>query len=265
MTVIRFVAILAILGLGGHLEAPAWAGDTADVSAALRTAISPKDPARPLAPEQTALAKGNFLIAKRSLHGPFFSRTVILLLDYSASGALGLVLNRPLPTTLGELLPEFKKRTDRQDAVYLGGPVESEKIAFLIRSAEAPPESISVLTDIYVTGSTTVLEEVIRNETPPEHFRAYIGYAGWGPGQLDHEVNRGSWYIGKPVTEAIFDPSPKDLWVRMVMEYEGIQVRKPNLSRYARALKKDDPKVAAELSDFGEITALMTTMTHHVP
>jgi len=174
------------------------------------------------------LSRGRFLIASRKLTGPFFAETVVLLLEYRPTGSLGLVINRPTSVELTQLLPELAKLGKRRDRVFLGGPVETELVVFLIRSDVSPPDSEPVVGDVHATGSAAALRKVVAEDAPASRFHAYVGYAGWGKGQLDAEVARGDWYVSEANADQIFDDSLGDLWQRLVYEHEGIQVRAPS-------------------------------------
>jgi len=201
-----------------------------------RPAATP--PRRPGRPEEglpdAALAMGRFLVATRQLDGPFFSQTVVLLLDYSATGALGVIVNRPTRIGLRELLPALSVLSDRDDRVFMGGPVDTGLMVFLIRSASRPPASQPVLGDIHATGSAEALRSVVEGAAPTSRFHAYVGYAGWGPGQLDAEVARGDWYVVPGDPDRVFDPAMDDLWDRLVFEQEGLQVRAPEPRQHDR-------------------------------
>jgi putative transcriptional regulator len=178
--------------------------------------------------EQSVLASGRFLIATRQLNGPFFAHTVVLLLEYKPSGALGLVINRPTNVELSQLLPELAKLgAPRHDRVFLGGPVETELVVFLIRSKDSPPGSEPVVGDVHATGSADALRQVVAEDAPASRFHAYVGYAGWGPGQLESEIARGDWYVDEANADQIFDEALDELWQRLVQEHEGVQVRAP--------------------------------------
>ena len=98
-------------------------------------------------------------------------------------------------------------------------------MVFLIRSDATPPDSQRILSDVHVTGSVAALEEVVAHDVPASRFHAYLGYAGWAPGQLEAEVARGDWYVSSEKPEVIFDEAPHELWQRLVRENEGVQVR----------------------------------------
>jgi putative transcriptional regulator len=178
-------------------------------------------------------ARGRFLVANRSLRDPTFSETVVLLVDYDQNGALGVVVNRPTDVPLTVALPEVEELNKRKDLVFLGGPVARDRMVILLRAAAAPPQSVLVFDQVYATGSLSALRQSIGEG---ESVRAYAGYAGWGPGQLDAEVERGDWLIGPADSKAIFDDPPSGLWTRFIERFSGdwAGVVWPSLARAAR-------------------------------
>jgi putative transcriptional regulator len=206
------------------------------IGAGLLAATPPPEPRAP-DPRRSwreDLAPGRFLVATRKLHGPFFTQSVVLLLEYSKSGAVGLLLNRPTDVPLVELLPELEKLAERKDRVFVGGPVDPKLMVFLIRAAEPPPEAERVVDDVFATGSAEALRQVVREGAPPSRFHAYVGYAGWAPGQLDWEVERGDWYVSPAEADLIFDDALPDLWRRLVQQHEGVHVRRQTSPGSAR-------------------------------
>ena len=137
-------------------------------------------------------AKGRFLIASRDLRDPNFEQTVVLLVDYSADGATGVIVNRPTKTRAAQLLPEVEELEEREDKVWLGGPVATWQMVLLARSSERREGTHLVFDDVIFSGSKDVLKRLIGEEG---EFRIYVGHAGWAPGQLDREIERGGWHI----------------------------------------------------------------------
>ncbi len=164
------------------------------------------------------LGRGKFLVANRSLRDPTFVETVVLLVDYDDKGALGVVVNRPTDVPLTAALPEVKELRKRKDIIFLGGPVARDRMVLLLRAPAAPPQSVMVFDKVYATGSLSALRHSIGHG---ESVRAYAGYAGWGPGQLDAEVARGDWLIGPADSKAIFDDPPTGVWPRFVERFSG--------------------------------------------
>lgn len=181
---------------------------------------------RPQTQGDRSLAAGRFLIASRRLKGPFFAESVILLLEYSAKGALGLVINRRTSALLGDLLPAAARLSERRDRVHIGGPVEPGMMTFLIRSDTGVPGASRIIDGVYATGSAKILRGLIQSAVSADDFRAFVGYSGWGPGQLDNEFSRGDWHVAAARAQVVFDDAPGDLWQRTVVDFEGIQVRR---------------------------------------
>jgi len=169
-------------------------------------------------PSHGRLARGKFLVANKSQRDPTFFETVVLLVDYDDKGALGVVVNRPTDVPLTAALPEVKELHKRKDIIFLGGPVARDRMVLLLRAKAAPPQSVQVFDQVYATGSISALRQIIGRG---ESVRAYAGYAGWGPGQLDAEVARGDWLIGPADSKAIFDDPPTGVWPRFVERFSG--------------------------------------------
>ena len=173
-------------------------------------AQSPQSPAN-------ALAKGKFLIAGRDLRDPNFAESVVLLVEYNGDGAMGLIINNRTEVGLAGLLPDIGELKEREDDLFIGGPVQRKSmLLMLVRSRTKPNESNHVFADVYVTGSVAVLEQVIEMGWEADRFRAYAGYAGWGAGQLDNEVARGDWHIAPADADTVFAPTPADVWKRLI-------------------------------------------------
>lgn len=206
----RAVAVLAVLaGL-------AWVGGVPPGSASPSAAASAP---RAVAQAAPGLA-GQFLVATDTLRDPRFARTVIYMVRHDATGAMGLVVNRPVrDMPLGPLLRKFG-RDDRGVTgtvrAHYGGPVEIGQ-GFLLHTAEYATEGTErVAGDIAMTptpGVLTALGDIARGAGPRKSLFA-IGYAGWAPGQLEGEIERGAW-ITVPADEALlFDEDPARKWDR---------------------------------------------------
>ena len=171
----------------------------------------------------TDLAQGMFITASRSLLDPNFSHTVVLLLEYDAEGALGLIVNRPTDIDLASLLPDSKWLEGRAEPVFIGGPVSRDHLVVLMRSGAAPPpdESGQVLSDTYVTGSLASLEKFLTTEVAGAEFRVFAGYAGWARGQLDSEVMRGDWHVSPADSQTVFELPPARVWPALIRRNSG--------------------------------------------
>jgi putative transcriptional regulator len=152
--------------------------------------------------------KGHLLIAGPSLVDPNFWRTVILVGEHSDDGALGVILNRASEATVDEAVPELAVLVDDIGSMHVGGPVQPSAIVVLADFVE--PERAGSL----VLDSVGFLPSDVDPDTLGELRRArvYAGYAGWGPGQLDGELEEGSWIVEPALLQDVFTEEPDSLW-----------------------------------------------------
>jgi len=162
------------------------------------------------------LAAGKLLVAARELTDPNFAGTVIFLTQYDEDSAVGLIINQPTRVNLSRVFDEMELGKRAADPVYRGGPVELSAVLALVRSPSEPENAGRIFEDIYLTDGIAGLEDAIKNGTGQEDVRLYLGYSGWGPGQLDREVALGSWHILDGDPDLVFDPSPSSLWDRLI-------------------------------------------------
>jgi len=181
---------------------------------------------RSQAPPPTRPAKGRLLVAQRSVNDPRFAETVILLVAYSDQGAMGLIINRPTDVRLASALPKMKELRDRPDHLFVGGPVSPSAMLLLIRSATVPEGAQPVFGDVYVSGKLETLRKALGKSGKTHRLRAYAGYAGWGPGQLDREIARGDWAIGPGDAGTIFDMPSGDMWQKLIYRFSVEWARK---------------------------------------
>lgn len=182
--------------------------------------------------ERSALAPGRFLVAARKLEDPNFSQAVVLLVDYDETGAFGLVVNRPTELQLRVALPEVPELAGSDARVFLGGPVSTERIVVLFRALAPREHALLIFDDVYVSSHPDTLRAVAGREDGP--YRAYAGYAGWAPGQLDDEVLRGDWHIAPADTELVFDLPPGEAWPTLIERSEGRWVHAAGVLALAR-------------------------------
>ena len=156
-------------------------------------------------------------MAGRELVDPNFAHTVVLLVDYGDTGAMGLILNRPTAVGLSEALPELEAVALASDRLYEGGPVSRQVMLVLVEAAERPTDAEPVTGSLWVSGSRALVEALAAApEGQRRRFRVYSGYAGWAPGQLDSEIARGGWHLVAGDEEMVFDPAPETLWRRVL-------------------------------------------------
>jgi putative transcriptional regulator len=162
-------------------------------------------------------ARGHLLIAGPGLVDPNFWRTVVLIIDHSDQGALGLVLNRPSETSVGDAVPQLGELVDADEPVYIGGPVQPSSVIVLAEFEDATDSALLAFADVGVLGTGSSPEEIAAGV---RRGRAFVGHAGWGPGQLDEEVERGDWILEQAQREDAFADQPRDLW-ETVLERKG--------------------------------------------
>ena len=152
--------------------------------------------------------RGHLLIAGPNLLDPNFWRTVVLVGEHSDEGALGVVLNRSSETPVEEALPELTLLAEDLGAVHVGGPVQPSAVVVLADFVD--PDAAETL----VLDSVGFLPSEVEPDTLGEVRRArvYAGYAGWGPGQLDGELEEGSWIVEPARPEDVFTDDPEGLW-----------------------------------------------------
>ena len=167
-------------------------------------------------PGQTSLT-GQLLIAMPQMQDPRFERTVIYLCAHGTEGAMGLVVNKFLddpPVTLSKLMSQLGIATEGLKAdprVHRGGPVEEGR-GFVLHSADYTEDATMVVgNNVALTATLDILRAIGRGEGPKKSLLA-LGYAGWGPGQLDAEMQANGWLHVDADDALVFDPNSKDKW-----------------------------------------------------
>jgi len=153
------------------------------------------------------------LLSMPQLQDPNFSRTVVLLCQHDADGAWGLVLNRPTGHTAASVVDISPLAHPNDLEVWTGGPVETERGCILM--GQPPPEwadAAEILEGLYISGSPALLRQILEQATPPERTRLLVGYAGWGPGQLEEEMAQSAWLITEVDPDLVFDVAADRMW-----------------------------------------------------
>jgi putative transcriptional regulator len=155
---------------------------------------------------------GRLLISSGGLYDPNFRHTVVLVGEHNADGALGLVLNRALDVTVEEALPPLRDLVPPGELLFQGGPVQTDSPVLLAEVTR--PE----LLDILVFGSVGFLVGEISPDIQPDLLRArvFAGYSGWGPGQLEAEMDVDTWIIDPARVEDVFTDQPDLLWSKVL-------------------------------------------------
>ncbi len=165
----------------------------------------------------TKLAPG-LLVAAPSLRCSFFHHTVVLLVEHDEDGALGFVINRPTESPVSSLIEGLEIEdlaAELKSEVWMGGPVAPETgwVLFDPTSGESQNvEAVHLTPRIAVSASRTFLER-IANGDGPERYAVLLGYAGWGPGQLDDEIREGSWIWTEADPALVFEREYEQRWL----------------------------------------------------
>ncbi len=171
--------------------------------------------------------RGRLLISSGGLYDPNFRHTVVLVGEHNSDGALGLVLNRALNITVREVLPPLSELVVPGEPLFEGGPVQPES-PVVIAEFERPE-----LAGILVFGRVGFLVSEVSTGIEPGILRArvFAGYSGWGPGQLEAEMDADSWIIEPAREEDVFTEAPDLLWSR-VLERKGPEYRQLSRTPY---------------------------------
>ena len=169
-----------------------------------------------------SLGKGIFLVASPSLRDPNFRQTVVLLCEHGSEGALGVVVNRPTALSLSEALPQIPVLEGQRHVLFSGGPVQPNHVLLLFRLTEETASAHHVFDGVYLGGDLTALERVLTSPLGNESFRAYMGYSGWGPGQLENEMSSGAWITLPADPQVVFEKDPAAIWRDILRSLGGI-------------------------------------------
>jgi len=161
---------------------------------------------------------GQLLLASPALLDPNFRRAVVLVGAHSEEGAMGVVLNRRSEITVGEAVPALEPAVDEQEPVYFGGPVQPSSIVLLGEFLDPSPAGLLVLGRIGFPAPEAGIEELAQATA---RRRVFAGYAGWGEGQLDSELDQGDWIAHPALPDDVFTESPDELWSTVMARKGG--------------------------------------------
>ncbi|MEC4015093.1 YqgE/AlgH family protein [Streptomyces sp. H27-D2] len=165
---------------------------------------------------------GRLLVATPALADPNFDRAVVLLLDHDEEGSLGVVLNRPTPVGVGDILASWAGLAGEPGVVFQGGPVSLDSaLALAVVPGEPHASQGAAVAGDGPLGWRRVHGAIglVDLDAPPEllaaalgSLRIFAGYAGWGPGQLREELTDGAWYVVESEPGDVSSPDPERLW-----------------------------------------------------
>ena len=172
---------------------------------------------------------GRLLVSSPAMSDLNFDRTVVLMLDHTDEGAIGVVLNRESPIELLDAVPQWAGLAADPRVVFIGGPVSQGSVIALARAdlPAAGPELTAVTSS---TGVLDVSKDPADLTTPVDHIRIFSGYSGWGAGQLDAELRAGGWFVVDAAEADPFCTDPDRLWADVLKRSES-----------AEAMRSQDP------------------------
>lgn len=166
---------------------------------------------------QFNIEKGDLLVAEPFMKDPNFKRTVTLICEHDEEGTIGLVLSRPSIFRVNEMIPDFPAF---QGTVFYGGPIGMDRLNFIHSYGDVIKDSFHIKDNLYWNGNFEQLKELIRaKEIMPHNIRFFAGYAGWGVGQLEEEMQDNSWIVSKNYPE-IFKMS-EYMWHDVLVKMGG--------------------------------------------
>jgi|SRR5215204_6433950 len=161
--------------------------------------------------------RAQLLVASPQLVDPNFARTVVLITEHNEEGSMGIVLNRPATTTVTEAAPELEQLVLPGDDVFVGGPVQPSSVIVLAEWDNPDDVAVPVFDGIGFVGADSDPDELARTI---DRARVFAGFAGWGAGQLEAELERDDWILEPALPDDVFSEVPEQLWSD-VLERKG--------------------------------------------
>jgi putative transcriptional regulator len=163
--------------------------------------------------------RGKLLLASPTLLDPNFVRTVILIAEHTEEGAMGLVLNRPAASTIAEAVPDLAWLAGDEEQVYVGGPVAETAVIVLAEFDRPEMAGALVEPDLGFVGTDADDPEAL--EGAIRRARVFAGHAGWGPGQLEGELDEGAWLVVEAHADDVFAADPDLMWRSVLRRQQG--------------------------------------------
>jgi putative transcriptional regulator len=168
--------------------------------------------------KQNPVQTGKIIISEPFMLDPHFRRSVVLLTEHREDGSVGFILNKMLDIRLNDVMLEFPHFNA---PLFYGGPVQTNSIHYLHNIGDMLEGSTRISSGVYWGGQWDNLKFLIESKlVEPKHIRFFVGYSGWGEGQLAEEMDTGSWILGDMHANYIFNAQPNTLW-RTVLQHKG--------------------------------------------
>ncbi len=164
------------------------------------------------------------LIANEEMGDPRFRETVVLVTRHGRNRTtIGVIVNKPFDVTLDKVFPDFRQATGHR--LHYGGPVSQGQIVFLVRNATAPKAALTLAEQLFISSDGGSLRELVEASTPSSRLRVFDGISSWAPGQLEHEIDRGDWYLLPVNVDALFKEPLDEMWQTLLRQATQRMVR----------------------------------------
>ena len=155
-------------------------------------------------------SRGKILISEPFLRDATFGRSVILLIDHTDEGTMGLIINKPLPIFVNDIIKEFKYIDDIP--LYKGGPVATDTLFYLHTLADIPG-AIPISKGLYLNGDFDEIKKyILQGNKVDRYIRFFLGYCGWEGEQLNDELKENTWLVSKEENAYLMNGDTKDMW-----------------------------------------------------
>jgi putative transcriptional regulator len=152
------------------------------------------------------------IIARDDLPDSNFADSIVLVMNNLGLGPVGIIINRPMAIPVSSLFPDLGRLAQVRDQVYFGGPVDFGSVWFLFRAVTPPEHAIEACDGVYLSADRQLLLKLLGRNKPMDSLRIFLGHAGWGPGQLEAEIERSDWTAKPAEMEAIFSGKSEHPW-----------------------------------------------------
>lgn len=152
------------------------------------------------------------LTARAELPDGDFADSVVLVMNNLGPAPIGVIVNKPTPIPVSRLFPDIKRLAQVPDKLYYGGPVEFGSVWFLFRATAPTEHAIQASNGIYISADRDLLLQLLGRDKPMDGLRIFLGHSGWAPGQLEEEISRGDWTLGRAESNAIFNRKSEHPW-----------------------------------------------------
>lgn len=160
--------------------------------------------------------RGHLLVAAPALVDPHFVRAVVLIAEHTADGAMGVVLNRPGEASVADVVPDLRSLLGDGELIHAGGPVQPDGVLVLAEFDDPADAALPIDGELGFVAVESDTDTIAASRA-----RAFAGHAGWGPGQLDAEIDEEAWFVAPFAREDAFVDDPEELWSRVLLRKGG--------------------------------------------